>query len=339
VATGAGGHEGIGPVEQEAAQGVACGMLLDDANAAAAAHAPRALREAPLLGPGAHVALVSPSGPLNGPHELERAVATAESLGWTVSVGTHALARTGYFAGDDTQRGDDLLNAMRDPRVDGIWCIRGGYGAARLLPRVQQALADMPPKALIGYSDITALHAAWQRAGLISYHGPTARSPLSAFSRASLVEVVQQRAPVLWRATDASVVRGGTTSGRLAGGNLALVASLCGTPWACDFRDAIVVLEDINEATYRIDRMLTQLRLAGAFDGCRGLAIGHFTDCPAATEDGSRTVVALIEELAAALQVPTLLGVPVGHIEAQWTVPLGAWATLDADARLLHVHH
>jgi muramoyltetrapeptide carboxypeptidase len=298
----------------------------------------RLLREPPVLAPGAHVALVSPSGPLDGAHELQRAVATAESLGWTVQIGTHALTRTGYFAGDDVQRGDDLVAALLDPGVDGIWCLRGGYGAARLLPRVQPVLAEVPPKALLGYSDITALHLAWQQAGVVSFHGPTARSPLSAFSRASLVDIVQQHGSPQWHAPTAQCVRGGVASGRLAGGNLALLASLCGTPWAPTFHDAIVVLEDIGEATYRIDRMLTQLVLAGAFEGCRGVVFGQFTDCPDSTRDDPRTLLSLAEELANVLAVPTLLGVPVGHVEDQWTLPLGAHAALDADARTLAVN-
>lgn len=297
-----------------------------------------AMREPPLLAPGAHVALVCPSGALGGPHELARAVANAESLGWRVTVAPHVLVRSGYFAGDDAQRGDDLVQAMLDDDVDGIWCVRGGYGAGRLLPRVQEALASMRPKALVGFSDITALHAAWQHAGLVSFHGPTARSPLSDFSRAALTAVVQHGAAPTWQAADALVVRGGRATGRLAGGNLTLLASLCGTPWAPGFRDAIVVLEDLNEATYRVDRMLTQLRLAGAFDGCRGLAIGHFTDCADTTGDGTRTVATLVEELAAALAVPALHGIPVGHIADQWTLPIGAEATLDADARTLQLH-
>jgi muramoyltetrapeptide carboxypeptidase len=296
-----------------------------------------ALPEPPALPAGAHVALVSPSGPLNGPEELERAIDTAQSLGWTVSVGDHALSRTGYFAGDDPQRADDLLAALGDEAVDGIWCLRGGYGAARLLPRLWQALPTARPKALLGYSDITALHAAWQRAGMVSYHAPTARAPLSPFSRAHLVRAVQSHAPYVLDAPGACTLQGGAVTGRLAGGNLALVASLCGTPWAGDFRGAIVVLEDINEATYRIDRMLTQLRLAGAFRGCVGLAIGQFTDCPESTADGARPLSSIVTELAETLQVPTLLGVPVGHIADQWTLPLGARATLDASARTLAV--
>jgi len=301
------------------------------------AHRPRALRVPPLLTVGARIAMISPSGPLQGPHELELAVATAEVLGWKAHVGQHALRRTGYFAGDDTQRGDDLLAALHDDSIDGIWCLRGGYGAARLLPRLSAELLQRYPKALIGYSDITALHAAWQQAGLVSYHGPTARAPLSDFSRDSLGRALQHGTDSCGAAPEARVVRGGLATGRLVGGNLALVSSLCGTPWAVDFRDAIVVLEDIGEATYRIDRMLTQLRLAGAFGGCVGVAFGQFTDCPDTTDDGTRTIEAIVTELADALHVPTLQGVPVGHISDQWTVPFGAIATLDADARTLSV--
>jgi muramoyltetrapeptide carboxypeptidase len=296
-----------------------------------------ARRVPPRLTAGARVALISPSGPLQGTHELERAVATAESLGWEVQVGQHALRRTGYFAGDDAQRGDDLLDALQDDCIDGIWCLRGGYGAARLLPRLTVELLQRHPKALLGYSDITALHAAWQHAGLVSYHGPTARAPLSAFSRDSLVRALQHGTDSCGEAPDARIVRGGRATGRLVGGNLALVSSLCGTPWAVDCRDAIVVLEDVGEATYRLDRMLTQLRLAAAFEGCVGVAVGHFTECPDTSDDGTRTIEAIVTELADALQVPTLQGIPVGHISDQWTVPFGAIATLDADARTLSV--
>lgn len=302
-----------------------------------------ALREPRPLQAGSHVALVSPSGPLAGPHELEHAVDSAQALGWRVSVGQHALARDGYFAGPDADRGDDLVAAMLDDTIDAIWCLRGGYGAMRLLPRVQDALdrtqVRAHPQALIGYSDITALHAAWQRAGLTSYHGPTARATLTSFTREAFVSAVQDvPASTTLHAPDAITVVGGSATGRLIGGNLALVASLCGTPWAMDFRGAIVILEDIDEATYRIDRMLTQLRLAGVFDGCAGLAFGQFTNCPDTTSDGTRSLMHVVQDVADALQVPTLSGIPVGHIEDQWTLPLGALATLDADAATLTIH-
>ncbi len=283
------------------------------------------------------MALVSPSGPLNDPHELERAIDTAQSLGWRTWVGPHALARQGYFAGADHERAADLIAALADDTIDGIWCLRGGYGAARLLPAVWPVLQRARPKALIGYSDITALHAAWACAGMASYHAPTARAVLTPYSREHFVPMVQHRGEAMWRAPDATVLRGGRAQGRLAGGNLALVASLCGTPWAWNFRDAIVVLEDINEATYRIDRMLTQLVQSGALDGCAALAFGQFTDCPDSTSDGARALEDVVQDVAQLLQVPTLLGIPVGHIDDQWTIPLGAAATLDADARTLTI--
>lgn len=299
--------------------------------------APRALHAPPPLVRGARIALIAPSGPLRGQDEVDLAMATAESLGWQVRLGQHVLQQTGYFAGDDAQRGDDLVAALMDDSIDGIWCLRGGYGAARILSRLSVAMLQRHAKALIGYSDITALHAAWQQAGLVSYHGPTARTPLSDFSRASLVQAVQQASDSCGYAAEARVVRGGRATGRLVGGNLAIVSSLCGTPWAVDARDAIMVLEDVGEATYRLDRMLTQLRLAGTFEGCVGIAFGHCTDCPDTSDDRTRSIEAIVTELASALRVPTLQGIPVGHISDQWTVPLGAIATLDADARVLSV--
>jgi muramoyltetrapeptide carboxypeptidase len=292
----------------------------------------------PRLSAGARVALVSPAGPLGGPAEVELAEASARSLGWEPVVGRFALARTAYFAGTDEERVTDLRDALTDPSIDGIWCLRGGYGAMRLLPMLDRAALTNRPRVLLGYSDITALHAAWQGAGLASFHGPTARAELSAFSRESLVRAVITGDESAGDAPDATCLVPGRAEGRLAGGNLALVASLVGTPWAVSFRDAIAVLEDVHEATYRVDRMLVQLRLAGAFDGCRGILFGHCTDCPDSSEDGRRTLTDLLTELGRALHVPTLMGVPVGHIPDQWTLPLGVMATLDAGAHTLHVH-
>jgi muramoyltetrapeptide carboxypeptidase len=174
--------------------------------------------------------------------------------------------------------------------------------------------------------------------GLSSFHGPTARAELTEFSRASFVRTVLDGVDATGSMPDAQTLRAGKANGRLAGGNLALVASLCGTPWAIDFRDAIVVLEDINEATYRLDRMLLQLRMAGAFDGCVGLMFGQFTDCPPESDDGARSLNAVMQECADLLGVPAVLGAPIGHVADQWTLPLGALATLDASTCTLTVH-
>jgi muramoyltetrapeptide carboxypeptidase len=293
----------------------------------------------PPLAPGARVALVAPAGPLRGSEELERAVDNARALGWEPVTAPHALDRAGYFAGADARRAADFNAALRDPRVDGVWCLRGGYGAMRILPAVDWDALVRHPKAIVGYSDITALHAAAGRhAGVVSYHGPTARAVLTAFSRHSLERALAANGGDPcgeWPA--AATLRGGRARGRLAGGNLALVAALVGTPYAPDLDGAILVLEDVNEGVYRVDRMLQQLLLAGALDGVRGIAFGHCTNCEEESDDGARRLADVVGETAAALGVPCVLGIPVGHIDDQWTLPLGAEAELDADARSLHV--
>jgi len=297
-----------------------------------------ALVEPARLAAGARVALVAPSGPLRDESELTHAAASARAMGWEPVIGAHALARDGYFAGADDQRLADLLNAISDPTIDGIWCLRGGYGAARLLPMLPTSLIRDNPKALLGYSDITALHAAWRRAGLVSFHAPTARATLTPFTRQSLERTVRDGDDGCGGLGNATVLRDGVVTGVLAGGNLALVSSLCGTPWAFNFEGAIIVLEDINEATYRVDRMLTQLRLSGAFDGCVAVAFGHCTNCDEATDDGSRALDVVVRECADMLNVPAVLGIPIGHIDDQWTLALGAVATLDTTTRTLVMH-
>lgn len=288
----------------------------------------------PTLAPGARIALVAPAGPLLGVGDLERAESTARRLGWEPIVGPHALAHTDYFAGADADRLADLNAALRDPQVDAIWCLRGGYGAMRLLPHVDWDALRARPRALIGYSDITALHcaAAVEVPGLVSFHGPTARAILTPFSERSFLAAVRGDGQPCGDAPAARTLRPGRATGRLVGGNLALLSALAGTPWAPRFAGAIAVMEDVNEATYRVDRMLRQLLLAGCLDGCVGIAFGHCTACPEeCEEDGRRTLAAVVSEIADALQVPAVLGIPVGHIDDQWTIPLGATATLDAD--------
>ncbi len=301
-----------------------------------------ALLAPPALAPGARVALVAPAGPLSAA-DLERAASNARARGGEPRVGAHALARADYFAGGDAERLADLNAALRDPDVDGVWCLRGGYGAMRLLDGVDYEALARRPRALVGYSDVTALHlaAAARVPGLVTFHGPTARGALTPFSRRSFERAVgAARGDPCGAAPDARVLRPGRAAGRLAGGNLALVAALAGTPYAPRFDGAVVLLEDVNEAVYRVDRMLRQLLLAGAFAGCRALVFGHCTACPeSADADGRRTLDAVVAEAAAALGVPAAAGVPVGHIDDQWTLPLGAWAELAVEdgACALHV--
>ena len=160
---------------------------------------------------------------------------------------------------------------------------------------------------------------------------------LSDFSRDSLMRALVDAGDSCGTASDVRVLREGAAEGRLAGGNLALLAALVGTPWAPELEGAILVLEDVNEAVYRVDRMLVQLRLSGLLDGVRGIAFGHCTDCPEEARDGRRALDDVLRETADALDVPCVAGIPVGHIADQWTIPLGARAELDAAAGRLTV--
>jgi muramoyltetrapeptide carboxypeptidase len=289
----------------------------------------------PALAPGARVALLAPAGPLASPADLERAERNVRDLGWEAHVYPNALAHDGYLAGDDASRLGDLNAAIRDPRIDGIWCLRGGYGSMRILDAVDYDSLRRSPKAVIGFSDITALHLAIRaRADLVSFHGPTARAELTPFSRESLARATlatgaqhsardpfSGSAPLTW-------LQEGRATGRLEGGNLALICSLLGTPYTARFDGAILVLEDVNEPLYRIDRMLRQLILAGAIERVAGLCFGAFTERGDESDAGARSLDVLFAEAAAHVRGPVVSNAPIGHVPDQWTLPLGAQAEL-----------
>ena len=286
----------------------------------------------PSLAAGARVALLSPAGPLGGLADLERAERNARDLGWEPCAYPHALAREGYLAGDDVSRLADLNAAIRDPRIDAIWCLRGGYGSMRVLDAIDYDSLRRAPKAIIGFSDITALHLAVRaRCNLVTYHGPTARAVLTPFSRESLSRATGTRngatdpftvtSPLTW-------LQEGNAAGPLEGGNLELLCSLLGTPYAARFEGAILVLEDVNEPLYRIDRMLRQLVLSGALARLAGLCFGAFTDRGEEGDAAPRSLDVLFREAAMHVRGPVVCDIPCGHVPDQWTIPLGARAEL-----------
>jgi muramoyltetrapeptide carboxypeptidase len=287
---------------------------------------------------GSRVALVAPSGILPDRAQVELAIENARSLGWIPVLGENVSELHGYLAGTDEQRAADLNKALRDETIDAIWCVRGGYGAMRLLRDIDFAALKANPRPLIGFSDITALHAAiHSECGIVSFHGPTARGELTEFSRDSLLRAVEAQVDPCGEAPSARVLRPGKARGRLAGGNLALIASLMGTPWSVDFAGAILIIEDIDEAVYRVDRMMRQLLLAGALGKCAAIVAGDFRPPAGETSEGNRSVDEVIAEAAEEAGIPCLAGAPFGHIDDQWTIPLGALAELDTEARSLHV--
>ena len=300
----------------------------------------RLMRRPPVPERGTRVALLAPAGALRGADDLRRAEANTRSLFWEPVAGAHVLDRSGYLAGDDRARLSDLNAALADDDIGAIWCARGGYGAMRLLEHVDYASLRRRPKVFIGYSDITALHAAFAtRCEIVTYHGPTARATLTTFSRDSLERAIAGQ-DSCGLAENATTLHGGRARGHLIGGNLALLCALVGTPFEPIFDGAILVVEDVNEAVYRVDRMLTQLVLAGRLQRCAAIAFGAFTEVPvdAPVEQlGARSLSDVLAETALRLGVPCISGIPVGHIDDQWTLPLGAQVELDADARCLRI--
>ena len=304
------------------------------------------------LSPGQTVGLIAPSSAPNEPEDIRFAIETLESLGFRVRPGAHLIDRNGYLAGADAVRAADLNAMFADDSIDAVWCLRGGYGASRLLPMLDYERMRQTPKALIGFSDITALHMAIHtQVGLVSFHGPVAWRAFTPYSLGDLRRVlcettvpIRVGAPPPFEPREGHVGREnrvttlvpGKARGRLLGGNLCLMAHVTGTPYAPDLRGAILFLEDVDEPYYRIDRFLTQLWLSGSLDGVAGVAFGKFTRCqPSATFVQNRVLEDILAERCHALGVPAVAGLMIGHIDDQTTLPIGCLAELDADARTL----
>jgi muramoyltetrapeptide carboxypeptidase len=283
------------------------------------------------LRPGDRVAVVSPSGPCE-PDHLEAGCDRLRAFGLDVVVGPHTLDRVRYLAGSDADRAADLQAAWCDPEVRAVICARGGYGAARLLPLLDwAALAGAGPKLLHGSSDVTALHAAFgTRLGLVTTFGPMPANHLLGGHPPDEESLDHLRRSLMAPETTLTLagthaLAAGRATGRLTGGNLTLLAASMGTPWAAPpARGALVFLEDVGEAPYRVDRLLTQLLLAGWLDGVAGVVLGAWDGC------GDDVEETLVERLAP-LAVPILAGLAVGHGRPQLTLPLGVEATVDTD--------
>jgi muramoyltetrapeptide carboxypeptidase len=258
---------------------------------------------------------------------------------YTVSWDPALLSRTRYLAGDDGRRAGELAAALADPEIRGVVAARGGYGAMRILPRVWPHTnggpsMPSPAKMLVGFSDITAVHAAFQAAGHVSVHGPVVTQlgtqPPAVVERffAILEDGTAPPAPIA-----GTPMVGGVTEGPLLGGNLSLLTRLLGTPWLPDLHGAVLLLEDVGEQPYRVDRMWTHLRLAGVFDRVAGLALGDFTDCE--TPGAEFTLQEVLWGLAAETGLPCVGGLPIGHGAVNVPVALGTHVRLDGGAGTL----
>ncbi len=289
-----------------------------------------------LLKRGDVVRVIAPASPFDPEMFAHGIVTLRDRLGLAPRHRHDVFTRRRYLAGDDARRQEEWREAVADPEARAIFCARGGYGAMRILPAVDPAPLLAAPKLLVGFSDVTALHVALNRAGLATVHGPVltqlGRAPPAALDH---LAALLTQAP---RADDAgppapgaglvgqAVLRPGRVEGPLLGGSLTLLAHLCGTPWQPSLAGAILAIEDVDEKPYRLDRYLTQLRLAGALDGVRAVCVGQLTACDHGGLRGADTV----RDFVRALGVPAVEGVPAGHVDANFALPLGATVTVVA---------
>jgi muramoyltetrapeptide carboxypeptidase len=285
----------------------------------------------PRLRPGDTVAVVAPAGPVPG-DRLRRGLEILESR-YRVRVAHDVLRTTGYLAGGDDRRAAELAGALADPDVRAVFVARGGYGIFRVLPFLDPAVVRRDPKVIVGFSDATALLAWAARAGVRGVHGPVVAQlgELPASDHAALFDLLERPSPPPPLASERAAGAGSARSieGRLVGGNLCMVAHLVGTPWAIDTDGALLLLEEVGERPYAIDRYLTRLHLAGALLGVRGLAIGDLVRCEERVMIDSPAADVVVDERARAFGLPALAGLPVGHGARNRAVPIGARAVLD----------
>lgn len=293
-------------------------------------------RVPPALRPGDRVAIVAPASPF-AREDFESGVAELSRLGFEPVYDERVFARVRYLAGTAASRAASFLDAWRDPTIAAVMTARGGFGSAQILPGVAADLARLPPKWLVGYSDVTALLAwASTRAGLVCAHGPCVAGRLSAgearYDRASFLGVLGGTIPPgRLTSPDVETLHRGETGGWLHGGNLTQLAASLGTPYAFDPPDgAILLLEDVNERPYRLERLLTQLRQAGILDRASGLLFGEMPGCD--EPDGGPRVRDVIAAVTTGFGGPVLFGFPAGHTRGpSLTVPLGVRARLVSD--------
>ncbi len=294
-----------------------------------------------MLRSGDTIGLLAPAGPAaHRQGTIEQAINAIQALGFRVVVGQSCYEKWGYLAGSDEIRAHDLNTFFADPQIAGIFCMRGGYGSMRLLDRLDFTMIARHPKVFVGYSDITALHLALnQQVDFITFHGPMPvsdfiRPGFDEYARQCLLNAIMSPEPLgemvsPQKAPAVEVVAEGYAEGRLVGGNLALICALMGTPFEIDTRGKILLLEDIGEETYRLDRMLTQLRLSGKLADAAGIVIGEFTSWEATEPHNYLHVDDVINNILLSINKPVLKNLCFRHGRYNATLPLGAMARID----------
>lgn len=291
----------------------------------------------PALKPGDTIGICAPAGPANDRRAAEAGLRLLSEAGFKLRLQTGLLERRcGYLAGADQQRAAELHELWRDPEVKALLALRGGYGCLRLLELLDWELLTGLPKMLIGFSDLTVLHAARQRRSpaAVTFHGPMLCT-LAAGDRESILHffaVLQGRQPESLAPAGLEILRPGQTRGRLTGGNLTCLSHLLATPWEPLWQDAILLLEDVGEAPYRLDRALSHLALAGRLEQVAGIILGEFNDC-----GDQEAIWQRVLELTARRRPPVWANFPAGHGRRNFTLPLGAPVLMDSANAILNL--
>ena len=293
---------------------------------------------------GSTIGLVTPSGPITE-QQLEKTVRNIEGLGFKLAYNkTRLLAKKGYLAGRDISRADEINRMFDNKQIDGIWAVRGGYGATRILDMLNYKVIRQNPKVFIGYSDITAIHQAiFKKTNLVSFHGPVGASEFTDYTKKYVMQLISETSPTMKiehfaqnemlenNIYNSYVINSGIAEGQLMGGNLTLAASLIGTPYDVSYKNKLVFLEDIGETPYRIDRMITQMISAGKFNNIKGIILGVFLDCETKEFNNSLTLKEMFEDRLSRFNVPIIYGMSFGHIHNQFSLPLGIMARLNTE--------
>jgi len=289
---------------------------------------------------GDTIGLIAPARP-SSKEEIRRAITGLEQQGFNVILGESCYAEYGgYLSGERSLRVNDFHKMFSDPHIDGVMCLRGGYGTSQLLSLIDYELIKQHPKVFVGFSDITALHIALlQKANLVTFHGPTMARGLHNMSKSTkqyLLRSVTSTTPVGEILNEDNKLHiqsltGGIARGQLVGGNLSLISATMGTPYEINTKDKIFFIEEVNEDPYRVDRMLTQLALAGKFTDASGIVLGTWQGCEPKDKSGHFFVDDLFDEIIKPFHKPTIYNVQSGHGPVNITLPLGVEATVDAN--------
>lgn len=306
-----------------------------------------------VLKPGDTIGVVAPGTSVSDPDDLQRAREALDYFGLKVKFGKNIAKGSGYKSRSIKERVDDIHDMFTDKTVKGVFCIRGGYGSAQLLDSLDFGLIKENPKVFVGYSDITALHLAINKlSGLVTFHGPVLLSGFSSYSENYFRKALFSTSPVGEIANPNSknnfravhpvrTVNPGKASGKIIGGNLSLISSLMGTRYEIDTKDKILFIEDVGEEPYRIDRMLTQLKLAKKLLNAKGVVFGECKDCNYDGLQSSRawdfSLGEIIDSIFSDIKIPVFTGLTIGHTSDQATMPLGLEAEIDADKCIINI--